>query len=183
MIISWLDGSRAVDRTARVLEAWAAAEPGTPDEGLTAKQEIKAIDEAMTRRDHKFLAQYGGFAELGDGLWNFNAARKPRSRKGSRLTTIRHGGPSGLRIGMRSAERGVNPAVLSVTGGRMHFVTRSEGGCHTIRPKGVTTHYCLISLIRLWLSPVNRPARAERGKKAGTRAPPQKKTGGSCDLG
>jgi hypothetical protein len=30
-----------VDRTARVLEAWAAADPGTPDEGLTAKQEIK----------------------------------------------------------------------------------------------------------------------------------------------
>ena len=48
-----------------MLEAWAEAEPGTPDEGLTAKQEIKAIDEAMTRRDHKFLAQYGGFAEAG----------------------------------------------------------------------------------------------------------------------
>ena len=30
---------------------------------------------------------------------------KPRSRKESRLTTIRHGGPCGLRIEMRSAER------------------------------------------------------------------------------
>ena len=40
-----------VDRTARVLEAWAAAEPGTPDEGLTVKQEIKAIDEAMVGED------------------------------------------------------------------------------------------------------------------------------------
>ena len=29
-----------------------------------------------------------------------------------------------------------------------------------------------IYLIPLWLSPVNRPARVERGKKAGTRAPP-----------
>ena len=54
-----------VDRTARVLEAWAAAEPGTPDEGLTAKQEIKAIDEAMTRKDRAFLARYGGFAKAG----------------------------------------------------------------------------------------------------------------------
>ena len=54
-----------VDRTARVLEAWAAAEPGTPDEGLTVKQEIKAIHEAMTRRDEEFLARYGGFAEAG----------------------------------------------------------------------------------------------------------------------
>ena len=50
-----------VDRTARVLEAWAAAEPGTPDEGLTVKQEIRAIDEAMTRKDREFLARYGGF--------------------------------------------------------------------------------------------------------------------------
>ena len=43
-----------VDRTARVLEAWAAADPGTPDEGLTVKQEIKAIHEAMRRRDENF---------------------------------------------------------------------------------------------------------------------------------
>ena len=40
-----------VDWTARVHEAWAAAEPGTPDEGLTVKQEIKAIDDAMTHSD------------------------------------------------------------------------------------------------------------------------------------
>ena len=50
-----------VDRTVRVLEAWAAAEPGKPDEGLTVKQEIKAIDDAMTRNDDDFLARYGGF--------------------------------------------------------------------------------------------------------------------------
>ncbi len=50
-----------VDRAARVLEAWAAADPGTPDQGLTVKQEIKAIDEAMTQKDREFLARYGGF--------------------------------------------------------------------------------------------------------------------------
>ena len=54
-----------VDRTARVLEAWAAAEPGTSDEGLTVKQEIKAIDEAMVGEDEEFLARYGGFAKAG----------------------------------------------------------------------------------------------------------------------
>ena len=54
-----------VDRTARVLEAWAAADPGTNHEGLTAKQEIKAIDDAMTHSDENFLARYGGFAEAG----------------------------------------------------------------------------------------------------------------------
>ena len=50
-----------VDRTARVLEAWAAAEPGTLDEGLTVKQEIKAIRAAMKQNDRQFLARYGGF--------------------------------------------------------------------------------------------------------------------------
>ena len=49
-----------LDRTDRVLEKWAAAEPGTPDEGLTPKQEIKAIRDAMIRRDTEFFAPYGG---------------------------------------------------------------------------------------------------------------------------
>ena len=42
------------------LERWAAADPGTSDEVLTAKQEIKAIDDAMTHKDREFLARYGG---------------------------------------------------------------------------------------------------------------------------
>ena len=49
-----------VDRTDRVLETWAAAEPGTSHEGLTAKQEIKAIQDAMIRRDTEFFVPYGG---------------------------------------------------------------------------------------------------------------------------
>ena len=49
-----------VDRAARVLERWAAADPGTSDEGLTAKQEIKAIREAMKQKDWKFFDRYGG---------------------------------------------------------------------------------------------------------------------------
>ena len=101
-----------VDRTARVLEAWAAAEPGTPDEGLTAKQEIKAIDEAMTRKDREFLARYGGFAKAGRRSVELNVSPKSRSRKESRLTTIRHGGPCGLRSEMRLAEREGKSAVL-----------------------------------------------------------------------
>ena len=54
-----------VDRAARLLEAWAAADPGTPDQGLTVKQEIKAIHAAMKAEDDEFLARYGGFAEAG----------------------------------------------------------------------------------------------------------------------
>ena len=52
-----------VDRAARVLEIWAAADPGTSDEGLTPKQEIKAIEDAMERNDLAYLEQYGGFGE------------------------------------------------------------------------------------------------------------------------
>ena len=50
-----------LDRTARVIERWVAADPGTSHEGPTPKQEIKAIDDAMTHSDENFLAQYGGF--------------------------------------------------------------------------------------------------------------------------
>ena len=50
-----------VDRADRVLERWAAADPGTSHEGLTPKQEIKAIRDAMKQKDREFLAPYGGF--------------------------------------------------------------------------------------------------------------------------
>ena len=58
--VTRLDGSRAVDRTTRVLEAWAAAEPGKVATGLTVKQEISAIREALHSDDEKFMTQYGG---------------------------------------------------------------------------------------------------------------------------
>ena len=35
----------------------------TPDEGLTVKQEIKAITYAMKGKDNNFLAPYGGFGK------------------------------------------------------------------------------------------------------------------------
>ena len=50
-----------VDRAARLLQAWAATDPGTPDEGLTVKQEIRAIRDAMKQKDREFLGRYGGF--------------------------------------------------------------------------------------------------------------------------
>ena len=53
--------NKTVERAGRVLRAWAAADPGEPNEGLTVKQEIKLIDEAMTHKDREFLSRYGGF--------------------------------------------------------------------------------------------------------------------------
>ena len=54
-------GNETVDRMARVLCVWASTAPKETGEGLTVKQEIQAIDEAMTHKDREFLAQYGGF--------------------------------------------------------------------------------------------------------------------------
>ena len=50
-----------LDRTDRVLEAWAAADPGKPSEGRTLQQEIKRIDTALRTNNETVLAEYGGF--------------------------------------------------------------------------------------------------------------------------
>ena len=50
----------AVLRADQMLQLWAAAEPGKVIEGLTVKQEISAIREALHRDDEEFMSQYGG---------------------------------------------------------------------------------------------------------------------------
>ena len=57
---AYVDPGHQTDRADRVLERWAEAEPGTPDEGLTAKQEIKAIQDAMIQNNTEFFVSYGG---------------------------------------------------------------------------------------------------------------------------
>ena len=47
-------------RSDRVLQLWAAAEPGKVATGLTVKQEISAIREALHKDDQEFMSQYGG---------------------------------------------------------------------------------------------------------------------------
>ena len=50
----------AVLRADRLLQLWAAAEPGKVIEGLTVKQEISAIREALLSDNLEFMSQYGG---------------------------------------------------------------------------------------------------------------------------
>ena len=50
----------AVLRADRMLQLWAAAEPGKVIEGLTVKQEISAIREALLSDYLEFMSQYGG---------------------------------------------------------------------------------------------------------------------------
>ena len=53
-------------RADRVLQLWAAAEPGKVIEGLTVKQEMRAIKEAIGKRDREFLGKYGGLIQAGE---------------------------------------------------------------------------------------------------------------------
>ena len=74
----------AVLRADRMLQLWAAAEPGKVATGLTVKQEISAISDAIDNRDIEFLAQYGGMGEAGNGTWHYNNFPKRSLRKVSR---------------------------------------------------------------------------------------------------
>ena len=94
------------------------------------------------------------------------------------MTTIRHGGPSGLRIGMRLDERGSKTVVFRVTGCDPACNTFRGGGCYKIRRFGVTTLYSPISLIPLWLSSVNRPTPCRTGEKEGDESDPPQSGGG-----
>ena len=53
----------AVLRADRVLQLWAAAEPGKVIEGLTVKQEIELLERALDRQDLEIFDQYGGMQE------------------------------------------------------------------------------------------------------------------------
>ena len=53
-------------RADRVLQLWAAAEPEKVATGLTVKQEMRAIKEAIGKRDREFLGKYGGLIQAGE---------------------------------------------------------------------------------------------------------------------
>ena len=50
-------------RADRVLQLWAAAEPGKVATGLTVKQEIELLERALDRQDLEIFDQYGGMQE------------------------------------------------------------------------------------------------------------------------
>ena len=53
----------AVLRADRMLQLWAAAEPGKVVEGLTVKQEIELLERALDRQDLELFDEYGGMQE------------------------------------------------------------------------------------------------------------------------
>ena len=81
------------------------------------------------------------------------------------------------RPGANRMKKRSNRGVLNGTNDRMLNGTPSEGGVFQESLKRCSQPLSAIFLIPLWLSPVNRPARFRRGRKAGTRAPPPKAGG------
>ena len=71
---------------ARVLEKWAATEPGTTDEEglLTPKQESEAIREAMIQRDTEFFAPYGGRGPAMKRAYELREVARERSERRDR---------------------------------------------------------------------------------------------------
>ena len=72
---------------------------------------------------------------------------------------------------------GLNPSFFLVLGAAWFLVRAQRGGCTRISGLGIPQPHSSISLIPLWLSHVNRPARFGRGRKVETRATPPKKRG------
>ena len=62
-----------IERAERVLRRWAATAPGKPSEGLTVKQEIRLISDAIDHDDKDVLGRYGGF---GRALQRFAALQR-----------------------------------------------------------------------------------------------------------
>ena len=62
-----------IERAGRVLRRWAATAPGKPSEGLTVKQEIRLISDAIDHDDKDVLGRYGGF---GRALQRFAALQR-----------------------------------------------------------------------------------------------------------
>ena len=73
---------------------------------------------------------------------------------------------------------GLNPWFLLVLGAAWVLVHVQRGGCTRISGLGVPQPLSFISLILLWLSPVNRTRPCRTGEKGGDESDPPKKRGG-----
>ena len=98
------------------------------------------------------------------------------------MTTIRHGGPSALRIEMRSDERPSKSVGFHAAQGRMVFAARSEGGVrHDSDKKCGKAAFLYLShsaVVIPFESARPLPTREKGGDESD---PPQ--SGGACDLG
>ena len=100
------------------------------------------------------------------------------------MTTIQHGGPSGLQIGMRLAERRINPAFFVELRAAWLMERAQRGGVfqELLKRYSTTAFPYLSHSAVVILCESARPLRT-REKGGDESDPPPKKTGGSCGLG
>ena len=97
----------AVLRADRLLQLWAAAEPGKVIEGLTIKQEISAIKEALHSDNLEFMSQYGGINQAAERYKELLMLPEAEVVKGVSIDeTIRRTGPPGFRSRFEGPNRG-----------------------------------------------------------------------------
>ena len=139
----------AVLRADRVLQLWAAAEPGKVAEGLTVKQEISAISEAIDNRDMEFLAQYGGMGEAGERYKELLKLPEAELAEGVSIDDYSTYRATGLRSRFERAESGRFSCPK-----RPHaFCPRDKGGVgHEKGERGDTT-VSLNSFVFRWICP------------------------------
>ena len=93
------------------------------------------------------------------------------------MTTIRHGGPCGLRIEMRAAERDRKYAGFLCHSGPAPMSHAQRGGCDMLKSSNAAKPLSSICLIPLWLAALKRRGslRTREGEKDESDPP---KTGG-----
>ena len=94
------------------------------------------------------------------------------------MTTIRHGGPCGLRSEMRSAEREGKSLVFSCRKAASRMPQPQRGGYGTIRTRNAAKPLSSICLMPLWLSPVTRPGSLRTRENEKDESDPPKTGGG-----
>ena len=140
-------------RADRVLQLWAAAEPGKVAAGLTVKQEISAISDAIDNRDMEFLAQYGGMGEAGK---RYMALRKLPEAELAEGVSI-DGYSTYRATGFRSRFDGAFLVSFSCSREPQVICYRDKGGGWNIKKRGGgTPPHSLNSFVFLSLSPYSR---------------------------
>ena len=114
----------AVLRADRVLQLWAAAEPGKVATGLTVKQEIELLERALDRQDLELFDQYGGMQEA---INRYIALGKlPEAELAEGVSIDDYSTFRATRF--RSRFEGPIRGVFHAAGGRLFFAAGTKGG-------------------------------------------------------
>ena len=99
------------------------------------------------------------------------------------MTTIRHGGPSDLQIGMRLAERRINPAFFVELRAAWLMERAQRGGVfQELLKRYSTTAFSYLSHSAVVIPCGIGPPASDAGERRGRERPPPPNRG-ACDLG